>query len=454
MPNCFVVDAANACPVHVVEAAGYAGWLNEQDEFTRHWLGNTRFVANPGSVSLVPDSNGGLAFVLCCAFLKSDLWSVGALPMMLPDGVYQFADTEYALDYAIAWGLGAYQYTRYKKPLREASRLSVASDVLPLAENIVESICLTRDLINTPTENMGPSELAAQAEQLAKQYNADFSQIVGDDLLKHNYPAIHAVGRACDDAPRLLDLRWGKESDPRVTLVGKGVCFDTGGLDLKPASAMQLMKKDMGGSAHVLGLARMIMQANLPIRLRVLIPAVENSVSGNSYRPGDVINSRKGLTIEIGNTDAEGRVVLADALTEACSEKPELLIDMATLTGAARVAVGTGLAAVFSNNDDVVNAVIAEGNRVNDPMWRLPLFAPYRELIDSPIADINNSGTEPYAGAITAGLFLQAFVESDVPWMHFDIMAWNTRPKPGRPVGGEAMALRALFRYLSTTFKI
>ncbi|EKD70228.1 MAG: hypothetical protein ACD_46C00595G0001 [uncultured bacterium] len=319
-------------------------------------------------------------------------------------------------------------------------------------ENIVESIYYTRDLINMPTEEMGPSELAKSAENLAKNFGATCTQIVGEDLLKQNYPLIHTVGRASDDAPRLMDIRWGKAAHPKLTLVGKGVCFDTGGLDIKPSSAMLLMKKDMGGAAHVLGLARMIMAANLPVQLRVLISAVENAVSGDAYRPGDVIKSRKGITVEVGNTDAEGRLVVADALTEAASESPDLLIDMTTLTGAARVALGTELPAVFANDDAIVDEVIKQGNLQSDVMWRMPLFAPYREHLNSQIADINNNSSDPYAGAISAALFLKEFVPDNIPWLHFDLMAWNTKPRPGRPQGGEAMCLRALFAYLAKRF--
>jgi leucyl aminopeptidase len=317
----------------------------------------------------------------------------------------------------------------------------------------VESIYYVRDLINTPTDDMGPTELADFTVALGKQYAATVDQIIGDDLLKKGFATIHTVGRASDDAPRLLDLRWGNAAHPKVTLVGKGVCFDTGGLDIKPSSGMLLMKKDMGGAAHVLGLARMIMEAKLPIRLRVLIPAVENSISGNAYRPGDIIKSRKGLTIEIGNTDAEGRVVLADALTEAVSEKPDMLIDIATLTGAARIALGTDIAVLFTNSDEVAAAVSQHAEQQSDPIWRLPLFASYREALNSSIADINNSSSDSYAGAITAGLFLKEFVPDDIPWMHFDMMAWNLKTRPGRPQGGEAMALRALFSYLSAKYQ-
>jgi leucyl aminopeptidase len=290
--------------------------------------------------------------------------------------------------------------------------------------------------------------MAEAVSKLAKQCGASLTEIVGEDLLTKNYASIYTVGRASDDAPRLLDMTWGQENHPKVTLVGKGVCFDSGGLDIKPASYMLLMKKDMAGGAHVFGLARMIMDAKLPVRLRVLVPVVENVISGNAYRPGDVIKSRSGLTIEVGNTDCEGRVILADALTEAVSEKPDLLIDITTLTGAARVALGTELPAVFSNNDAVVADVIKHGDSVNDPMWRLPLFKQYREHLNSQIADINNNSSEPYAGAISAALFLNEFVPKDIPWLHFDLMAWNLRARAGRPQGAEAFALRALFDYI------
>ncbi|HTM64380.1 MAG TPA: leucyl aminopeptidase family protein, partial [Gammaproteobacteria bacterium] len=431
----------------------FSDWLAKQDDATKNWLADSNFKGDAGTVNVVPGNNGQINLVICVVTDKKNLWSVGGLAMSLPAGVYEFVNAGDAYqDDAIAWGLGAYQFTRYKKPVREVAKLVLPDEISAQVDNIVRSIYLVRDLINTPTEDMGPTELAQAAEKLAHEYDAEFRQSIGDELLSDNYPAIHAVGRASDDAPRLLDLTWGNPSHPKVTLVGKGVCFDTGGLDIKPSAYMLLMKKDMGGAAHVLGLARMIMQAKLPVRLRVLIPAVENAVSGNSYRPGDVIKSRKGLTIEIGNTDAEGRVVLADALTEAVSEKPEVLIDIATLTGAARVAVGTDIAAVFSNNDLFVNDVITHAEKKNDPMWRLPLYAAYRENLNSAIADINNNSVDSYAGAITAALFLKEFVPDDISWLHFDIMAWNLRAKPGKPVGGEAMALRALFAYLEERY--
>ncbi|MCK5620816.1 MAG: leucyl aminopeptidase family protein, partial [Alphaproteobacteria bacterium] len=302
-----------------------------------------------------------------------------------------------------------------------------------------------RDLINTPAADMGPADLAQAARELAGEFGADFTVTVGDELIEQNYPAIHAVGRAAAVAPRLIDISWGDPSHPKVTLVGKGVCFDTGGLDLKPSRGMALMKKDMGGAAMVLGLARMIMMTGLPVRLRVLAPAVENSVSGNAMRPRDILRTRKGLTVEIGNTDAEGRLVLADALTEAMADKPDLLLDFATLTGAARGAVGTGIAAMFTPDDNLAEDLYRQGVAEDDPVWRLPLWKPYRRMIDSKVADINNAGDSPHAGAITAALFLAEFVDEGISWAHFDIMAWNPAARPGRPEGGEAMAMRAAF---------
>lgn len=454
MLACFATDTHHAAiPVSVIAQEQYATWLNSQSEPIKLWLIATQFKAEAGNTRLLPDAHGNITRVICVIADLKNFWGVGGLALSLPEGLYQFdgAD-EYAASYAIAWGLGAYQFDRYKKPLRKPAQLRLASSHVVEVLNAVESIYLVRDCINTPTEDMGPSELATVVEQLAKQYQASLTQIEGEELIHQNYQSIYTVGRASDDAPRLLDLRWGNPAHPKVTLVGKGVCFDTGGLDIKSSSGMLLMKKDMAGAAHVLGLARMIMAAQLPVCLRVLIPAVENVISGNAYRPGDIIQSRKGLTVEIGNTDAEGRVVLSDALFEAVSEKPDLLIDIATLTGAARVALGTELPAVFSNHDQIVYDVIKQGEKHFDPMWRLPLFTLYREYLNSTIADINNHSAEPYAGAITAALFLKEFVPDTIPWLHFDLMAWNLRARPGKPQGGEAMAIRALFAYLQERY--
>ncbi|RDI42682.1 leucyl aminopeptidase family protein [Aquicella lusitana] len=453
MLACFTETNHQAVPIILVPVTDYPKWLAAQADAISNWLATTQFIAEAGAVRLIPDAAGRIARVVCCIDQPENIWCAGHLPFTLPEGVYvlENADAYYA-SYAIGWGLGAYQFTRYKNPKRQPAQLVLENKIAGPVRSIVESLYSVRDWINIPTDDMGPAELAGVAEKLANQYNAKLTQLIGEELLQHNYASIYTVGRASDDPPRLLDLRWGQPEHPKVTLVGKGVCFDTGGLDIKPSAYMLLMKKDMAGAAHVLGLARMIMEAKLPVRLRVLIPAVENVISGNAYRPGDIIKSRKGLTIEVGNTDAEGRVVLADALAEAADERPDLLIDIATLTGAARVALGTELPAVFSNHDAVVNEVIQEGEKQKDPVWRLPLFAQYREYLNSPIADINNNSTEPYAGAITAALFLKEFVPDDVPWLHFDMMAWNLRARPGRPQGGEAMALRALWGYLQKRF--
>ena len=347
----------------------------------------------------------------------------------------------------------SYQFTRYKSTDKVMARLAIdAACNAPAVKQQVEAIFLVRDLINTPADDMMPEHLASCMVDLASEFDARFRSLEGDDLLTHNYPAIHAVGRASDNAPRFLTLEWGQSDRPNVTLVGKGVCFDSGGLDIKNATGMRLMKKDMGGAAHALGLARLIMSAELPVRLRVLVPAVENAIAGNAYRPGDVVTTRSGKTIEVDNTDAEGRIVLADALSDAAEHDPALVIDFATLTGAARVALGTALPAMFCNDDCVANDLLSASDQVRDPIWRLPLHQPYRELIDSKVADITNSAQSPFGGAITAGLFLQTFVPEHVPWVHFDVMAWNVTAKPGRPEGGEAMGIRAVFQYLHTTY--
>lgn len=451
MLNCFTTQSQDAIPLVLTTPKTYESWFAQQSKSTQQWLTTSKFRPDGGATRFIPTAEADVSFIVCCVAEQPSLWRVGHLPLALPEGVYSLDVNDPLYEsYALGWGLGAYQFTRYKKPQRPPAQLVLANP--KKVADMVESIYLVRDLVNTPTEDMGPSELSQVAKNLAAEFKADFTEIVGDDLLKQNYPCIHAVGRACDDAPRLLDLRFGDVNHPKVTLVGKGVCFDSGGLDIKPSSAMLLMKKDMGGAANVLGLARMIMAANLPIRLRVLIPAVENSISGNAFRPGDILKSRKGLTIEIGNTDAEGRLVLADALSEAITDNPDLIIDMSTLTGAARIALGTELPAVFSNNDNCANAIIDQSEKDSDFVWRMPLFAAYRESINSPIADLSNCGTDSYGGAITAALFLKEFVPDNIPWLHYDLMAWNLRTKPGRPQGGEAMGVRGLFNYLQERF--
>lgn len=432
-------------------------WLAGEDASVTAWVEQNGFVAKPGTICVIPGKKGKVAKVVAGVGRDEPIWDFAALVSKLPAQTFilegKFSKSA-ASTAALGWALATYNFDRYKKdeknfPIlvwpKNCDRAAVA--------RTAESILLVRDLINTPASDMGPEQLALAAKRLAREFGARFVEIKGNELLKQNYPAIHAVGRASVHSPRLIDVTWGREKDPKLTLVGKGVCFDSGGLDLKPAGAMRLMKKDMGGAAHVLGLARMIMAAGLRVRLRVLIPAVENSVSGNAMRPLDVIASRKGTTIEIGHTDAEGRVVLADALAEAVSEKPDLVIDCATLTGAARVALGTDIPVLFSNDDQLASDAMAWGEKEDDPVWQLPLWEGYRRMIDSKVADISNDANSPYGGAITAALFLKEFVGTQVPWIHLDLMGWNTASRPGRPEGGEAMAIRGLFGLISDRFK-
>lgn len=455
--NLFVSNADNAVIITPLVEADFSVWSEGQESRVVAWVAASNFKAKPKQLCLIPATDGQLQEVVLGVKAYDDLWSYGGLAKQLPAGVYQFstslADKHCELA-SFAWGLGAYRFERYKQSDDSLATLSLRSccDQSDL-ENRLQGSYLVRNLINTPTDDLGPSELAVVIEELASAHGADLQQIIGDSLLVKNYPAVHAVGRASDDAPRLFDLRWGNAGHPKVTLVGKGVCYDTGGLSLKPNDNMMLMKKDMGGAAHVLGLALMIMQAKLPIQLRVLIPAVENAVSGNAYRPGDIIATRAGKTVEIGNTDAEGRLILADALFEAASEKPELIVDVATLTGAARVAVGPDIAAMFTDNDELATQLAQASAATQDPVWRLPLFADYKDMLKSSVADMSNLAKSPFAGASVAGLFLQEFVDKDIPWVHFDIMAWNATERPGRPQGGEALGLRAIYQYLSERFK-
>jgi len=440
--------------------AGLAAWLDAHGA-ARAWVGSVGFSAEAGSLCLIPGPDGRLAFALAgLADNAEDPWSLAALPARLPPGRYRLdpePPTPRAASWAaLGWTLAGYSFDRYKNaPRRDGPDLvwPKRADRAWVART-AEATRMVRDLVNLPAADLGPAELAGAAETLAARFGATCRTVVGDGLLAENYPAIHTVGRAAATArrPRLIDLSWGDLHAPRVTLVGKGVCFDSGGLDLKPSSSMKLMKKDMGGAAHVLGLALMIMEAKLPVRLRVLIPAVENAVSGEAMRPLDILTTRKGLTVEIGNTDAEGRLILADALTEAASEAPALLIDIATLTGAARTALGPDLPALFCNDDRLAAAILAAGTTEADPLWRLPLYTPYRRLLDSKVADIASVSDGPYAGAITAALFLQEFVGPDIAWAHLDVMAWNGAARPGRPEGGEALALRALFAVIAARF--
>ncbi len=441
-----------AIPLHLIETAQFPEWLHTQSAFVQHWLSSVGFTAAPDTFWLVPDAQGQLTQAVAGVKSRDDFWAAGSLAKALPAGCYQLQDLNptQAFNVCCAWGLGAYQFTAYKAP----SKTYKAQLVWPLdvdAEEVMtllEALYWVRDLINTPTEDLGPLELVQACERLTTSYGATLRVIEGEALLQENYPAIYAVGRASTQAPRLIDLRWGDATHPKITLVGKGVCFDSGGLNIKPSQAMGLMKKDMGGAAHALGLAMLMMRTQLKVCLRVLIPAVENAISGNAYRPGDVIATRKGLTVEITNTDAEGRLILADALTEAVREQPDLLLDFSTLTGAARIALGTEIPVLFTPNALMAQTLQAVSLQTQDLIWPLPLYEPYKKMLESPIADLNNAPTSSYAGAITAALFLQAFVPQHIKWMHFDLMAWNLTTKPGRPEGGEAMGLRAVWQYV------
>ncbi|MBZ9982335.1 MULTISPECIES: leucyl aminopeptidase family protein [unclassified Mesorhizobium] len=442
----------NPLPVHLVAKDGLetAGLTSSAVA----WARANGFSGEAGRTLIVPAENGALGGALFGIGDGEGALAVGALAKSLAEGDWHFtsapAEPELA---AIALALGGYVFTRYGKKPGKALRFELPAGVeAKCVRRIVEGVFLTRDLVNTPTSDMGPDELEKAVRALAEIHKAEVSVIKGDDLIKQNFPMIHAVGRASSSAPRLIGMGWGPRSAPKVTLVGKGVCFDTGGLDIKPSSGMLLMKKDMGGAANVLGLASMIMASGLNVRLRVLIPAVENSIAGNAFRPGDVLASRKGMSVEIGNTDAEGRLVLGDALALADEEEPQLLVDMATLTGAARVALGPDLPPFYTGDEALASELTTASLAVEDPLWRMPLWRPYDAKLSSKIADINNVTTDGFAGSITAALFLKRFVEKTPSWAHFDIFAWNPADRPHGPAGGEAQGIRALERVISKRF--
>ncbi len=448
---------AQATPIIPVAQDTGERWLGRLLPEQKTWVEHMAFRGRAGSLCLVPDFEGRLNSVLLGVGSTEEYWEFGSLPCKMPPGYYRIESDWNELKVnaaALAWGLGAYRFERYKKSEQERANLVFAASpsAFERIQDQINATYMVRDLINTPAADMMPKDLAEAVERLAEIHQAEVKQLIGDELVSQNYPLIHAVGRASEHAPRLIDMTWGRSDDPKVTLIGKGVCFDSGGLNVKPAKGMRLMKKDMGGAAHVIGLASLVMSAKLPIRLRVLIPAVENAISGDAYRPGDVLSSRRGITIEIDNTDAEGRLVLCDALTEAASEKPAIMIDFATLTGAARIALGTELPGFFTNSKELAVGLSRTAEQISDPVWRLPLYRSYRSLLDSKIADITNSTSEPFGGAITAALFLQEFVPLELEWVHFDVMGWNTRNRPGRPLGGEAMGLRAMYTYLQQRF--
>jgi leucyl aminopeptidase len=438
-------------PIRLITAAELAAWSEAQSEVVRAWLTRQQFEGKPGQFAWLPDGSGAPSEVVAGWDGQDDFGALGDLPYALPDGVYRLASDVTALQ-VLGWGLGAYCFDRYKTPERQPAQLLIPAGLD--ADDLISqttAIRLVRDLINLPADELTPTRLADEAVQLADSFDAEVTVTVGDELLDAGYNTIHAVGRAAADAPRLIDIRWGNPDHPRISLIGKGVCFDSGGLDIKPANAMRTMKKDMGGAANVLGLAQLIMAARLPVRLRVLIAAVENAVGGNAYRPGDIIQTYKGITVEVDNTDAEGRLVMCDALALAAEEAPELLLDYSTLTGAARSAVGAEIAAMFANDDALAAGLAEGGDVVRDAVWRLPLHQPYDHMLKSNVADTVNSASVPYGGAITAALFLEKFVDG-IPWAHFDVMAFNVRKRPGHPEGGEAMGIRAAYQYLKARY--
>ena len=445
---------ANTTPIVSVLTQDFAQFADKQSPKVRSWLAVSGFSAKPHTYALLPNDQGGIEKVVVGISNENDIFALSHLPFALPNSHYQLAD-ETLSDYAAAlsWQLGSYQFSRYKKTPKSASTLVFQPSAhIDDATKMADAIALTRDLVNTPTEDMGPADLADISRKMAQEHGGDYREIVGDDLLRENFPAIHAVGRASHRAPRLIEIVWGNPAHPRIAVIGKGVCFDTGGLNIKGADGMRQMKKDMGGAAHAIALAHLIMQTKLPLRLHMLVPAVENAIAGNAYRPGEIVSTRAGLKIEIGNTDAEGRVILADALALAAESKPALIIDFATLTGAARVALGPELPATFANDDSWFDKLNAAAKATQDPIWRMPLWQPYHDMIKSNIGDIINTGG-PQAGAVTAALFLERFIPAGQAWIHIDTFSWNLKARPGRPDGGEALSLRATFEMLKTTFQ-
>ncbi|MGY1411190.1 MULTISPECIES: leucyl aminopeptidase family protein [unclassified Luteimonas] len=444
-------DAARA--LHIVHASGFAQWRATQPAAIQAWLDAQGFDAAAGTHALLPGADG-IAGAVIGVGDRLDPYAYAHAPAALPAGDWSPAtplEPAQLQALQLGWGLGAYRFTRYKPGGKAPAQLALDA---PDAEvvDVLEACVRVRDLVNTPTQDMGPDELEAVTRAIAEAHGGSFESIVGDELLAQNFPAIHAVGRASHRAPRLLKVQWGFDGDaaaahPHVVLVGKGVCFDTGGLDIKPADGMRNMKKDMGGAAHAIALAGLVMARALPLRLTLLVPAVENAIGPDAFRPGEVVATRKGVSVEIDNTDAEGRVVLCDALALAGELGPDLILDFATLTGAARIALGPDLPALFANDDALADDWLDAGGRVRDPLWRMPLWRPYLRYLTSNIADLANAGSR-MAGAVTAALYLERFVPEGTPWAHLDVYAWNDSARPGRPAGGEALGLRAAWDML------
>ena len=456
MSDGLIETSAQTTPLVGVDEASWAGWLAQQPAATANWLRANDFAPKPGRWLGVPGADGALQQIIAALGDPRSPWSYAHLPRALPPGDYALAPGPLAIDadaLALGFALGSYRYSRYRQPPGACARLLAPAGVaLAGVRADASALALARDLTNTPAEDLGPAELAQAAAALAERHGGRVQQWIGDELLEANFPSIHAVGRASTRAPRLIELRFGEPNWPRLTVVGKGVCFDTGGLDLKPADGMRWMKKDMGGAALALGLAQRVLEGALPVQLTVLIAAVENSVSGNSMRPGDVLRTRAGLSVEIDNTDAEGRLVLADALSYAAESRPELLLDFATLTGAARIALGPDLPALFCNDEALAAELLVAGERSFDPLWRLPLWRPYRSMLDSHVADLANASPSKHAGAIIGALYLERFVPEGQAWAHLDTYCWNDADRPGRPRGGEAQGLRAYWHAMQSRF--
>ena len=444
--------------IHITDKGRFETWLALQSDAVRTAIKAQKFEGNANDIAILPGDRPGEWSVVAGVSDAAvpGVWHLAKAADSLPEGTYRLVDYD-AGDAMLGWILGQYRYHEYQsEPKLVGPRVLLVREParIQMTELQAAATALVRDLVNRPASDLGPNALETETKRIAKSYKADVTVTAGE-ALETGYPLIHAVGKAAARAyaPRLIEMEWGDPRHPRIAILGKGITFDSGGLDIKPASGMRLMKKDMGGAAHALALAELIMAAHLPVRLHMLVAAAENSISGDAMRPGDIIKSRKGLTVEIDNTDAEGRLVLADALTKAIEDKAELIIDFATLTGAARVALGPDLPAMFSNDEQIANDMLAASKAASDPLWRMPLWGPYMEMLDSDIADISNSGGA-FAGAVTAALFLQKFVPDDVPWVHLDTFAWRPTSKPGRPKGGEALGLRAVFRYLTETYPV
>jgi len=448
-----------AIALHLVDKAGFEDFLKTLSGPQRAALAAQKFEGDGYSHAILPDAANGseawsaVAGVADTARLSS--WCMARLAEVLPAGTYRRADGDPGAA-LLGWVTGQYRFDRYRsEPAGDGPRILLTRDVKAIDAALAEAsaTALVRDMVNTPAEDMGPADIEAAAEAVARAAKAEL-RVTKGDALERAFPMVHAVGRAAERAraPRMIEIEWGDPAHPRVAVVGKGVCFDSGGLDIKPSAGMLLMKKDMGGAAHALALARLIMASGLPVRLHMLVPAVENAIAGNAFRPGDVLRSRAGISVEIGNTDAEGRLILGDALARAGEDKPALILDFATLTGAARSALGPDLPALFARRDDTAEALLAAGEAVDDPCWRLPLWNGYREYLKSDIADTNNNSANAFAGASVAALFLDRFVPEGVDWAHFDTFAWRPAAKPGRPKGGDALGLRASWRMLQERF--